>query len=220
MVVKGVTSCSYFEMKKTNILFCLLFLSGCSIFQHEESTIIQPKLLQQSPLPTINQSIYKDRFEFDCNLLINEKGEVETAKLLKGSGDAIWDSLAALSLLTWKFSPAILNGNPTKVMVRRKFIVVYEQPKVITLAEIQIESGGLADSVFEALLIGADFTELVMKHSISPSRDNNGYLGNVNIHLYSKEIGNVLSKLKEGEFTEPLKYGERFIIFKRVKLNN
>jgi parvulin-like peptidyl-prolyl isomerase len=207
-------------MKKTNILICLVFLSGCSFFQHEESTITQPKLLQQSPLPTINQSIYKDKFEFDCNLLINEKGEVETAKLLNGSGDVIWDSLATLSLLTWKFSPAILNGNPTKVMVRRKFIVVYEQPKELALAEIQFDNRALADSAYKALLNGADFTGLVMKYSISSSRDKYGYLGKVNVKLYSKGISEILSKLADEEFTKPLKYGENYIIFKRLKLSN
>jgi parvulin-like peptidyl-prolyl isomerase len=204
-------------MNKTILLFYLLLVSGCSIFQPEESVIIQPKLLQQSPLPAINQSIYKDKFEFNCTLLINEKGEVEKAKLLKGSGDAIWDSLAELSLITWKFSPATINGNPTKVMVHKKFIVVFEQPYEISLAEIQFDNLALADSAYNALLIGADFTNLVMKYSISSSRSTYGYLGKVNIKLYSKEIRDILGRLADGEFTEPLNYGENYVIFKRVE---
>jgi hypothetical protein len=205
-------------MNKTKFLFCLLFLSGCSIFQSEESITIQPKLLQQAPLPPITESIYKERFEFYCDLLIAENGDVEKVELLTGSGDANWDSLAALSLLSWKFSPAIRNGNPIKVLVRRRFIVVFEQPIMIPLAEIQFNNDTLADSVYNALQNGADFTELVMKYSISDSREKKGNLGDINIKLYSNEISNVLGKLKEGEFTEPLKYGESFIIFKRVKL--
>jgi TonB family protein len=204
-------------MNKTIILFYLLLASGCSIFQPEESVITQPKLLHQSALPSINQSLYKDKFEFNCTLLINENGEVEKAKLLNGSGDAVWDSLAAQSLLTWKFSPATINGNATKVMVHKKFIVVFEQPYEISLAEIQFDNSALADSAYNALLIGADFTDMVMKYSISSSRSKYGYLGKVNIKLYSKEIRDILSRLADGEFTEPLNYGENYVIFKRVE---
>jgi hypothetical protein len=207
-------------MKKIYFLICLLILPGCSIFQSREYSLIQPKLLQQTPLPPISSSIYKDKFEFKCNLLIDQFGNVERVIFLNNSGDATWDSLATISLLKWKFSPALFNNKPTKIMVRRNFIVLYEEPIVFPLSEIQFTNQSVADSAYQALLNGANFTDLVNKYSISPSRNNNGYLGAVNVKLYSKDISDILSKLSEDEFTEPIKYGESFVIFKRDRSKN
>lgn len=204
------------------IIFVCLFVitSGCTVFQPEETTLIQPKLLKQSELPPLREYLFSDRFEFYCEMLINTNGDVERAKLLTGSGDETWDSLAALSLLNWKYTPAIYDSHPIKLMVRRKIKVVFVEPKVISLAEIQIENLAQADSVYGALLNGADFTSLVLKYSISPTREKKGFLGDVNIKHFSENISVALSELKEGEFTKPLKYGEHFIIFRRSKIYN
>jgi parvulin-like peptidyl-prolyl isomerase len=153
-------------------------------------------------------------------MLVNANGDVERANLLTGSGDEVWDSLAALSLLDWKYSPAIYDGHPIKLMVRRKIKVIFVEPKVVSLAEIQLDNLLQADSVYTALLSGADFTTLVLKYSISPSREIKGYLGDVNIKHFSDNISIALSDLNEGEFTKPLRYGEHYIIFKRLNLYN
>ncbi len=207
-------------MKRLFFIICLLIITGCSLFQPVETTVIQPKLLKQSALPSIGESIYSDKFEFYCEMLVDEKGNVERAKILSHSGDAIWDSLATLSLLDWKFEPAIQNGIPIKILVRSKIKVKFEAPEIIPLAEIQFKNFEQADSAYKALLNKADFKELVIKYSTSPSRSNGGLLGNVEINHYSKDISYVLSKLKEGEFTKPLSYGKDYIIFKRLKQNN
>ena len=87
-------------------------------------------------------------------MIINENGNVDYAKILKGSGDPIWDSLASISLLSWKFSPAMMDDRAVKSSIRRKFIVMYETPKYIQLAEIQLRDISLADSVYKALIDG------------------------------------------------------------------
>jgi hypothetical protein len=204
-------------MKKIIFIFSLFLITGCSIFQPEEANVIQPKLLKQESLPSITANIYSDKFEFFCEILVNEKGDVETAKLLTKSGDPLWDSLATLSLLKWKFTPATINGTPVKLLIRRKVKVVFENPTVIPLAEIQFKNYQEADSAYKALLKGADFTTLVLKYSISSSKQKNGMLGDVDIKHYSQDISFALDKLNEGEFTKPLSYGDRYIIFKRLK---
>lgn len=207
-------------MKKIILFFLFFITSGCSVFQPEETSIIQPTLLKQSELPPLRQSIEGNWFEFYCEMQINADGDVERAKILNGTGDEIWDSLAVLSLLKWKYSPAVYDGHPIKLLIRRKIRVVFVEPKVIPLVEIELQNYELADSVYNALLSGADFTFLVKKYSISSSRDSNGNLGNVNIKHYSDNIRAALSNLAEGEFTKPLKYGNYYVIFKRVRLNN
>jgi hypothetical protein len=207
-------------MKKI-IFICLFFITaGCTVFQSVETTLIQPKLLKQSELPPLKESLFSNRFEFYCEMLVNTNGDVERAKLLTGSGDETWDSLAVLSLLDWKYSPAIYEGHPIKLMLRRKIKVMFVEPKFVSLAEIQLDNLTQADSVYSALLSGADFTTLVLKYSISPTREIKGYLGDVNIKHFSENISIALSDLQEGEFTKPLCYGEHYIIFERLKLNN
>ena len=204
-------------MKKLFLVFSFLIISGCSIFQPEEATVIQPKLLKQSTLPSLRPSFDYDKFEFLCEMLVNEKGDVESAKMLTQSGDALWDSLATLSLLQWKFTPATINGTPIKLLIRRRIKVMFEQSDIKILAEIQVDSYEKADSIYNALKGGADFNGLVRKYSISATKEKNGLLGAVDIKHYSKEIHFALDKLDEGNFTKPLSYGANFIIFKRLK---
>ena len=207
-------------MKTSILIFVLFFVSGCAIFQPEETIIIQPKLLKQSSLPPITSSIYSDNFEFTCELIVNEKGDVEKAKLLTQSGDPTWDSLATLSLLEWKFAPATANGIPIKQLIRRRVKVVFEQPEIVPLAEIQLNNYQLADSIYNAIVNGADFSDMAKKYSLSNTKLKGGMLGNVDIKQYSKNISSVLHRLKGGEITEPLVFGDRFIIFKKLVQNN
>ena len=207
-------------MKKI-IFICLFFIaSGCTVFQPDTTNIIQPILLKQSELPPIPQSLCNDNFEFYCEMLINTNGDVESAKILTSTGDEVWDSLAELSLLKWKYSPAIYDGHPIKLKVHRNVRVIFAEPKVFLLAEIQLDNLAQADSVYNALLSGADFTLLVLKYSTSNSRNKNGILGDVNVKQFSEKIYSALNRLDEGEFTKPLSYGEHYIIFKRLKYNN
>jgi hypothetical protein len=206
---------------KMNIFLCLLLItSGCTVFQPVETTLIQPKLLKQVELPPIRELIYNNYFEFYCEMLINANGDVERAKLLTGTDDEVWDSLAALSLLEWKYTPAIYDGHPIKLVIYRKIKVVFEDPKIYSLAEIQLQNYNQADSVYNALLDGIDFALLAHNCSISDSKILNGNLGNVNINHFSEDIRIALANLDEGEFTEPLVYGDHFVIYKRLSLNN
>jgi hypothetical protein len=205
-------------MKKIILLFFIA--SGCTIFQPDKTNIIQPKLLKQSELPPVSENLLKDSFEFSCEMLIDKNGNVETAKILNGTTDAVWDSLAELSLLNWKYSPAIYNGHPIMLKIRINVRVVFSEPKVLSLAEIQLDNLAQADSVYRALLSGGDFTLLVLKYSTSNSRSRNGILGDVNVKQFSESIYSALKHLDEGEFTKPLIYGEHYKIFKRLKQNN
>lgn len=207
-------------MKKI-IFICLFFLiSGCSVFQPEESILIQPKLVEQADLPPLRQSVYTNNMEFFCEMVISCCGKVERAKLLTSSGDPNWDSLAQLSLMNWKYSPAIYEGHPIKLSVRRKIRVVFEDPKIYPLAEIHLQNYLQADSVYSALLNGSDFALLAFNCSISDSKILNGNLGNVNIKHFSDNIRIAITNLDEGEFTEPLHYGDHYVIYKRLRLNN
>ncbi len=82
---------------------------------------------------------------------------------MTGSGDPSWDSLAQLSLLEWKYSPAIYNGNPIKLLVRRNIKVIFVEPKIFSLAEILFADYLKADSVYNMLMDGDDFLSSCIK---------------------------------------------------------
>lgn len=207
-------------MKKI-IFICLFFIiSGCTTFQPDESNFVQPMVIEQAELPPVNSRFINSNFDFHCEMVISCCGDVERAKLLTGSGDPVWDSLAQISLLKWKYSPAIYQGQPIKLSIRRRIKVVFENPKVYSLAEIQLQNYEKADSVYKALVGGADFSSLANSCSISDSKILNGHLGNVNIKRYGEEIQKALAILDEGEFTIPLVYSDHYVIYKRLSLNN
>lgn len=203
-------------MKILTVLISIILLASCSIFKTEKPLQTEPQLLKQSPLPPVPESLGIQGFEFYCEMLITETGIVERAKIIKGSGDAVWDSLAAISLLDWKFSPATFDGKPIKILARRKINVVFSESKKIMLAEAVFPNLEKADSAYKLLLQGEDFNTIIKDFSVSPSREKYGFLGWVDIQYYSKDISRALARLRENDFTKPLPYGENYIIFMRL----
>ena len=56
-----------------------------------------------------------------------------------------------------------------------------------------------------------------MRYSVDPTRKTNGLLGEVDINRYPENIRQKLARLKIDEFTESIKYGDLYVIFKRMK---
>jgi parvulin-like peptidyl-prolyl isomerase len=192
-------------------------ISACSLFDSAKSERIEPKLLKQAPLPPIPVSMQQNDFEFYCELIISKEGTVERARLIRSTVDTEWDSLCKESLLKWKFSPAIINGNPTRTVIRRKINVIFSDPETMILAEIVCNTSATADSAYEALLNNSDFGATARMFSMSDTKTNNGIIGKINIQHYAENIRRILSRLKENEFTKPLPYGKFYIIFKRIE---
>jgi TonB family protein len=153
----------------------------------------------------------------DMVLFILEDGSVNNIRLRKASGDAAWDSLAAASIRQWRFVPAHLENHPVSAWFRLRLMVRYANPQYLSLAEIMCPTKEKADSVYDALEKGEDFGELATLYSVAPSRERKGELGEVDINLYSENVCEVIKHLGVEEFTKPIKYGDLFAIFKRLK---
>ena len=207
-------------MKRIIFICLFLFISGCKVFQPEESNFIPPSLIKQSELHPLQLLNFIDSYEFTCEMRLNSLGDVVNAKILTTSGDAVWDSLARLSLLNWKYTPAIYEGRPVELTIKRKVRMVVEKPQFYSLAEIEVQNYNKADSVYKALLAGADFIQLCIHCSCSKSKERNGMLGRVNINYFNNEIKIQIAALKEGEFTKPIPYGGHYVIYKRLIQNN
>lgn len=177
---------------------------------------VAPKLLMQEPLPPDSKSIQAN-LKLNMDLLINSDGTVGKVRLLNSSGDKEWDSLAINSIRKWKYTPAMINEKPVAIWLRQSAIVAYMDPKFLSLAEIVCPTYEEADSVYNALLTGNDFSKLVAKYSVSDSKNHNGNIGTVDIRYYPENIRQELISLIDENFTKPLEFGNQFIILKKVK---
>jgi parvulin-like peptidyl-prolyl isomerase len=203
-------------MKVIALFLCLVCFIGCSSMQQINDGSV-PQLLIQSPLPPIPERIQHALFDLDVVLFIMEDGTVGKTRMLKGSGDAAWDTLVLSSLKQWRFTPARMDNKPVGSWFHMQSSIRYADPQYMNLAEILCTSVEEADSVYKKIEQGQNFNELAMKYSVDPSREMNGNIGEVNINLYPENIRKPLSKLLIDDYTKPIKYGDLYAIFKRLK---
>lgn len=202
-------------MKAVILLLCSFIIASCGSINTTNTIKIEPRLLKQSPLPEFKLSPHIDEFEFFCELIINDKGNVEKARLLRSSGDSEWDSLCTLSLLQWRFSPATSDGKAVKSVIRRRIKVVFNEPLLLHLGEIVCETRQSADSAYQELMNNSPFADVADRFSISDSKVNNGDLGKVNLLYFNEILRKEILELEPGDFTNPMPYGNHYIILKR-----
>jgi TonB family protein len=195
---------------------CLACLLGCSSMK-QVSDGSAPQLLIQSQFPPIPESIQQPIFNLDVVLFVAEDGTVGKTRMLKGSGDAAWDSLALSSMKQWRFTPARMDNKPIGSWFHMQSILRYASPQYMNLAEILCTTEEEADSIYNVVDQGQNFNDLAMRYSVDPSREMGGILGAVNINVFPENIRKSLSKLVINAYTKPIKYGDLFAIFKRLE---
>lgn len=202
-------------MKWMILFLCVGCLIGCSSTQ-KTTDMSAPQLLVHQPLPLLPESNKLPPTRLDLSLLIAEDGSVVKAQLLNSSGSTSWDSLATATIQQWRFAPARVKDQPISTWLHIQGSIQYAVPLYLSLAEILCTTIEEADSAYDALKQGRDFSELVMRYSIDPSRDNKGELGKIDINYYPGNIRQYILHLEKDEFTKPLKYGDKYVIFKRL----
>jgi TonB family protein len=203
-------------MKLFVLFFSLVLLSACSSTQ-ETTGLTLPELIYQYPLPAFPKPLLTSHLRIGLKILVSDNGSVRTVELLNSSGIPEWDSTAIEAIRQWKYSPARYNNKPLTLWLRQTAIVKFSDPHYMQLAEIMFEDEGSADSAFALLEQGTDFTEVVQKFSIASSRSSNGSLGTVNVQIFPEQVKKIILQLDNGSYSAPVKYGEHFAIFKRLK---
>lgn len=202
-------------MKKLIICFCLILIIGCTSNKIILEYTSLPVLLEHAELPQIPRQIIYPDFRLLAKIKIDESGRVTQTILLNGSGDPNWDSLACNSIKKWKYQPAYNNEIPVSVWLVQKIKIQYENPHYISLSQILCDSQDTAFVVFEKLKAGGDFGELAKKYSCDSSRIRNGFLGKKDVLGYPQNIYQILKRLDVDDYTKPIEYGKKFVIFKR-----
>lgn len=202
-------------MKKLIVCFCLVFVLGCTSNQISQKYSSLPILLEHTELPQIPRRIMGPEFRLVIKMLVDEKGRVAKAVLLNGSSDSSWDSIACCSIKNWKYEPAKIDNQPVKIWLIQKVRLQYEDPYYITLSQIICDSYDTALVVLNKLQQGNDFGELAKKYSCDSTRLSDGFLGRKDVLVYPQNINRILKRLSVDEYTKPIEYGNRFVIFKR-----
>jgi hypothetical protein len=203
------------NMKRLMLFLFLSLLTGCAIFQQTAENNIAPQLLMQYPLPALTQPSYRPNLKIEMDLYIMEDGSVGKVNLIKGSGDNDWDSLAIKSIFNWKYSPAHVDHHFVKIWLHQEALVQSKYPEYLVLTEILCPTLDNANSIYTALQNGKNFDELSALKSVLLDKDTASNLGKVDIHLYPEYIFSELSYLEKEQFTKPLKYGDKYVIFIR-----
>ncbi len=203
------------RLRLLKLFFLSLVLSGCSMFSGLTSSAVPPTLIQKSAFPPLPPTIASRTFDLRTDLIVSRTGSVVRAELLNSSGDRAWDSMAVSNIMTWKYSPATLNGKPIQMRISQVAHVVYNPPLSMVLSRIVCTRATEADSVFADLQRGASFDSLMSTITPTGSIINSDYLGEVDVRQFPDDIQKALQKLKFNEYTQPLQLGIYFAIFMR-----
>ena len=189
---------------------------GCGTSYEVARDIEPPELLSYVPLPSFQSLPSSHMLKLKVVLCVKEDGSVEHARLVSSSGDLAWDSLAEESVNRWRYASPMRNGVPTAVWVHQQIVVQFDDPILMSLSHLSAFSQSQADSLYSLLMNGVEFETLVEQFAMA-SRERGGFLGSVDIRTYAPRIREALKDLREGQFTHPLRLGDKYEIYKRVK---
>ncbi len=153
----------------------------------------------------------------ELKIHVADDGSVPDVLFLDGSGSDEWDSAASTAIRKWKYSPARYQEKPVSIWLHQTAVIQFSEPQYLLLAEILCQTPEEADSAYALLEQGWSFSDVAEKYSVASSRGMDGRLGTVNIQIYPQQIKIILARLNREQYTSPIKYGERYAIFKRLK---
>jgi TonB family protein len=198
------------------IVLAALLLCGCATFELPDTSYSLPEVTYRSSLPP--WPFHSDNVSLNMTFRIHVAvdGTVNGAIIETPSGSKEWDSLASAEVRKWRYSPALMNGQPAALWLRQTITMRFDKPLYMKIAELTCPEETLADSVYAMLLAGVSFDSLARQFSVSDSRDRGGVVGEVDLHTLPLHISKEVATLHKGEITKPLKLGRQYVIYKRL----
>jgi TonB family protein len=201
------------------VVIAAFFLCGCASTQPSSLPDVFPELMVQTPLPAWPAPVLNNEVTLQLKLRIARDGSVLYASFVHPTGYEEWDTAALAEIRKWRFSPALVDGQPVAIWIRQQVRVQFENPNFMMLAELVCPENGLADSLYTLLSSKVPFDSLARKYSISSSRDKGGVLGEMDLRSLPFSVRRELATLRANEFTRPMVIGGRFVIYKRLPPN-
>ena len=204
-------------MTKSLVAFLLVWFLGCSTPHEISHDISPPELTSYVPLPPFRILPDNRPLKLRIMMCVREDGSVEHVRFLQSSGDKDWDSLAERTIMQWRYAPPLRDGVPTDVWVNQQIVVQFDDPILMSLMQISSPSKGVADSLYSLLVQGASFENLALESAGALMAPRGGYLGTIDIRTCAPRVRDALKLLHEGGYTHPLRVGDSYVIYKRIK---
>jgi TonB family protein len=198
------------------IVLAALLLCGCATFELPDATYSLPEVIYQPSLPPWPYHTDNVSLNLTFRVHVAVDGSVNNALIETPSGSKEWDSVALSQVRKWRYSPALMNGQPATLWLRQTITIHFDKPLYMMIGEITCHEQELADSLHALLVAGASFDSLARQFSISDSRDHGGVIGEMDLHTLPINIWRKVSSLQAGEISKPLKLGRHFVIYKRL----
>jgi TonB family protein len=187
-----------------SFVILIVLLIGCTVPRQVESVSEQPELLSMAPLPPLTSTLYTDGTKFNVLLHVLQDGSVEYVRMLGSSGDSEWDAEALESIKQWRFATPYREGQPVDLWFRQLIIVQIQEPVFMTIGQVTCSSQQEADSLYAFIRANGNADDL-FDHAIA----------NVNIMQFPQRVRREIQNLSEGEFSAPMRLGDKYIIYKR-----
>ncbi len=195
------------------ILVAAFLLCGCATLEQANVPDTLPQLIKQEPLPPWPFRTPDEQVNLEIKVRIDSDGSVRDVSFLTSSHDRDWDALALAKIREWKFSPATIDGHPVSLWIRQTIHLRFEEPSYLRLAEIVCPDRRTADSVYALLDAGAPFDSLARLFSVSASRAQGGYLGDVDLRTLPLFVRHELQNIRTDHISSPLLLGRNFVIY-------
>jgi TonB family protein len=198
------------------IVLAALLLCGCATFEAPDPGYSLPEVTYQSSLPPWPYHTDNVSLNMTFRIHVAVDGTVNDAIIETPSGSKEWDSLALIEVRKWRYSAALMNGQPASLWLRQTITMRFDKPMFMNIAELACPEATLADSLYGLLRAGASFDSLARQFSVSASRDRGGLIGEMDLHTLPMRISREVATLHRGEITKPLKLGRQYVIYKRL----
>jgi peptidyl-prolyl cis-trans isomerase SurA len=220
-----------FDIK--NKIISSLILSGQEINQTninklKEQTIIHLIQLRLKEMEILKHNLKTDKLKLNSYLLSISKGNIKNLEnSFKNNGgdyeifkEEIVTELKWQKLIYLLYSKKIQIDQNLVESELKNLIEKQENIEEFKISEIEIVSNEkfLFDLIEQINEIG--FRASAIKFSIAPSSTNGGEIGWVNGKSMNKEIYNIVSKMKIGNVSKPIRKQESFIILKLLDKKN
>jgi hypothetical protein len=202
---------------KSTLLVTVLFivtLSGCkSSRPMPESSVQYPVRISAFP-PPIEQTRLRE-ITIDIVLLVETDGRVSDALIVGPGLSSSWNAIAIDSVKTWRFS-ALTNTDKTEpTWYRRSVRVLFQDPTILPLAEIEMTSAEIADSVHQVLRNSFNFEAFVRENQLHPDIrikiDDE-----TDLSQFPEFLRFELQSLRPERFTRPINLDGKFYIYRRA----
>lgn len=195
-------------------------LNGCASSEQvtaEYDTL--PKIREYTP-PVFPEKILLSGQQEEVMLLlrIDEEGNVQRARIVNSSGESDLDSAALVAAKSWKYYPASKDGKALPIVIQQKVVFSTAPTETVSFYEILVGRKTLADSLWNLLESGANFSDLAEKFSEGKSAVIGGLRETVRYESLPTIIRSALQKLTPGQFSRPFELPDgTFMIVKRKK---